>query len=514
MKQDQPREIPALRVKQWLPEWEEVKWIDEARQSKPLDHFYLFSLQASELKSLSQVHRRSVKSGQSRSSDLNAQRAHDVKRSQEISRYRRFGFPWSDLSEAQRASDDFSDLRKPGWLPTAIIVNILTEGQARENGMIEPEHLIRIVNGDGLAKLVLPAAYPPEDALAPLEVIDGQHRLWAFDESDDDDFELPVVAFHGLDRSWQAYLFWTINIKPKRINASLAFDLYPLLRNEEWLERFYGHSIYREARAQEIVQILWSHPSSPWRDRINMLGDTGLGKRQVTQASWVRSLFNSFIRPWHGSGPRLGGLFGAPVRSDTVVLGWPLSQQSAFVIFLWESMQNAVASADEEWAASIRINEPIKVTQAVLTEAFDTDTEDAAFSGQYALLNTDQGVRGFLQAANDILFVSSDDLGLSEWQLSVEQSDLNTDVDLALSDLQRQASIANFIYSMCAELASFDWRASSFPGLTRVEQRNQAIYRGSAGYKALRDDLIRTLASTDTEIGAQAQKVARIHGIP
>ena len=30
-----------------------------------------------------------------------------------------------------------------------------------------------------------------------------------------DDFELPVVAFVGLDLSWQAYLFYTINIKPK-----------------------------------------------------------------------------------------------------------------------------------------------------------------------------------------------------------------------------------------------------------------------------------------------------------
>ena len=74
-------------------------------------------------------------------------------------------------------------------------------------------------------------------ANAPFEIIDGQHRLWAFDDADTlDSFELPVVAFVGLDISWQAYLFWTINIKPKRINPSLAFDLYPLLRSEDWLE--------------------------------------------------------------------------------------------------------------------------------------------------------------------------------------------------------------------------------------------------------------------------------------
>ena len=50
-------------------------------------------------------------------------------------------------------------------------------------------------------------------------------------------YELPVIAFQGLDVTWQAYLFYTINIKPKRINASLAYDLYPLLRVQDWLEK-------------------------------------------------------------------------------------------------------------------------------------------------------------------------------------------------------------------------------------------------------------------------------------
>ena len=92
-----------------------------------------------------------------------------------------------------------------------------------------------------------------------------------------------MVAFHSLDISWQAYLFYTINIKPKKINRSLAFDLYPLLRTEDWLETAEGAAIYRETRAQEITEILWSHPASPWRAKINMLGDTGV--KYVTQAA-------------------------------------------------------------------------------------------------------------------------------------------------------------------------------------------------------------------------------------
>jgi hypothetical protein len=109
--------------------------------------------------------------------------------------------------------------------------------------------------------------------LPPFEVIDGQHRLWAFNRNDDPTFELPVVAFHGLDISWQAYLFWTINIKPKRINPSLAFDLYPLLRAEDWLDKAEGHYVYRETRSQELTEALWSNEDSPWYDRINMLGE-------------------------------------------------------------------------------------------------------------------------------------------------------------------------------------------------------------------------------------------------
>ena len=68
----------------------------------------------------------------------------------------------------------------------------------------------------------------------PIEVIDGQHRLWAFEKQlDNADFELPVVAFVGLDISWQAYLFWTINIKPKRIDAEPRVRSLSALENRK-----------------------------------------------------------------------------------------------------------------------------------------------------------------------------------------------------------------------------------------------------------------------------------------
>ena len=195
------------------------------------------------------------------SQDLGIQRGHDKGRSDEISKFVKYGYPWSNLSEAKRESGEFQDLRQPGWLPTAIVVNILTPDDVRRGRRVATSDLIEIKNSDnGAAEFLLPGSinkswYPQK--IHPIEVIDGQHRLWAFEDNRlQGNYELPVVAFVGLDLSWQAYLFYTINIKPKKINASLAFDLYPLLRTEEWLTKFEGHPIYRETRAQELVDLL------------------------------------------------------------------------------------------------------------------------------------------------------------------------------------------------------------------------------------------------------------------
>ena len=108
----------------------------------------------------------------------------------------------------------------PGWLPTAIIANILPVGAIRNGKAIANKDTISIRHTDGnLAALQLPEgfdndAWRPE--VAPIEIIDGQHRLLAFDKpcQTDGAFELPVVAFHDLDTTWQAYLFYTINISP------------------------------------------------------------------------------------------------------------------------------------------------------------------------------------------------------------------------------------------------------------------------------------------------------------
>lgn len=350
------RRVPAIIVHQWLRGWDKIEFSAKAHRRKPPPQFYVFSLPAVELRSLCGIARRTTLGLTPRAVDLGIQRQHDPERSIEIASFVEFGFPWSTLSDAKRRSAEFHDLRKPGWLPTAIVVNILQEGDEREKQRVTKDDLVEVVTSDQGCQLTLPyskwsAGWSPS-GLPPIEVIDGQHRLWAFDSNSDHAFELPVVAFHGLDISWQAYLFWTINIKPKRINASLAFDLYPLLRAEDWLDRGEGHSIYRETRSQELTEAIWSHPDSPWYDRINMLGERK--NPWASQSGWIRSLMATFVRRWEGQRSGAGGLFGSRVEDSNEVLGWSRAQQAAFLIYIWQKFRSAIRETNADWAKDLR----------------------------------------------------------------------------------------------------------------------------------------------------------------
>ena len=92
------RSVVALKVQQWLKEWEKVPFDDTAHRHKPDPHFYLCALPASELKALTGIQRRMTAEGLGRSRDLGIQRRHDQRRSEEIAQFIRFGYPWSELS--------------------------------------------------------------------------------------------------------------------------------------------------------------------------------------------------------------------------------------------------------------------------------------------------------------------------------------------------------------------------------------------------------------------------------
>lgn len=473
------RQIPALKVNQWLPGWNRIQFSPKHHRAKPLPYFYVFSLSAQELRSLCGIVRRQASGVVPRAADLGIQRQHDEDRSEEIAQFVEFGYPWSTLSEAKRKTAEFDDLRKPGWLPTAIVINILHKSDERRGDKVAEDDLITLHDDGGACTIRLP--YPSwtktwrPSAVPPLEVIDGQHRLWAFEaDSHVAEFEVPVVAFSGLDVSWQAYLFWTINIKPKRINPSLAFDLYPLLRAEDWLDRAEGHPVYRETRSQELTEALWSHPDSPWYDRINMLGERQIGG--VTQSAWIKTLMATFVRPWHGRGGSIGGLFGSRLQDDDEVLGWSRAQQAAFLIFAWQKFWNAIHNVREPWANELRAD-------ARRHEASPAISNDPAFYGNGTLIATDQGVRGFMHVLNDLCYVMAPNLKLSAWQIDRHRRPAASDTDavtLALKSIAKEP-VATFLDSMTLGLATFDWRTSTAPGVAKDDDlRRQSWCSGVA----------------------------------
>lgn len=501
--------IPALRVNQWLREWDAYRFNEDDRQRKPDPHFYLSSIHAPILRRLSNVPRRGISSGSGRqeasgprSEDIGIQRAYEVDRTDRIKAFVRAGYPWATLRRAEQ--DNFPNLKKPGWLATALVLNVVKATTVREEVSPDPRDLVLIEQtGPNTAEIVLPdgadsPGWEPCGQIRPLEVIDGQHRLLAFDDdaTDEEAFELPVVLFEDLDISWQAYLFWTINISPKRIGPSLAYDLYPLLRTEDWLDRVPGPLAYRETRAQELTEALWSNPSSPWYQRIGMLGRE---RGTVTQAGFVRSLTQSFIRRSDTSDGRPGGLFGTPMRnSRDRLLNWGRSQQAAYLIFLWAELSRAIDEINPPWAQYIR--EHTNSEQMSLT-----GERNPAFAGEHSLLATDQGVRGFLQVSNDISFALVDQLDVASWLPAQQRAATAVeDVQEAVQLLRSGNRSADFARELCECVATFDWRTMGTPGLTEDVRIRQALYRSGTGYREVRRQLLIHLSHQPSQLVADA----------
>ena len=497
--------IPAIRVRQWLTEWDSYDYDEASLQRQPKPFFYICSMSAPLLRRLSGVRRREA-SGP-RAADLGIQRGHDIGRSKVISRFIKAGYPWASLNTHQE--NQFRNLRKPGWLPTAVVANLVSATTERFGTRANPRDLITIEPAsDDVVHLVLPDGSlepswgPAEHCLEPIEIIDGQHRLYAFSEDEElgGDFELPVVLFEDLDISWQAYLFWSINVTPTRINASMAYDLYPLLRTSDWLEHVGGPMAYRETRAQELTEALWSHPESPWRQRIGMLGRE---RGKVTQAAFVRSLTLSFVRGWSGSRRTgIGGFFGTEQSEErTDVLRWSRAQQAAYLIALWSNLEDAIVTSDEEWVEQLRQATPEQETEP---------EHDLAFAGRYSMLATDQGVRGFLQVCNDLSYKGRHDIPFDDWaRLTSAEATNEAEVNDALKHLREQSHISDFIRRLTCDIATFDWRSAVTPGLPSDVEIFQSRYRGGSGYKQVRFQLLRHLANNGSDkIAASADVVA------
>lgn len=486
------KQIPLLKVNQWLKSWELSDWAPDLPE--PPHEFYIASVPLRLLRSLAGVSRRTIEDRKSVDKHAGYQRAHQISRSKNIARYIQYGYPLSNQKNLD--PEEHKKLVHPGWLPTSILVNIIQPGETRrragKDALLDDSQAIKISNHGAFHSLDIPPTLESSRAknrganLEPIEIIDGQHRLFAVDELGrdlyNDDYEVPVVFFNGLTESWQAYLFWVINVEPRKINTSLAFDLYPELRSQTWLESGEGVKVYQEHRAQELTEVLWRHISSPWKDRIELHG--GRKEGHVSNAAFIRSLMVSFVRRW-GKENKIGGLFGS-IDGNGVekVLPWKRSQQAAFLIASWTHLHNAVKKSDATWVTALR-NERAKNEPLLEQSEFE---KNAAFSGANTLLSTDQGCRVIFIVFNAMSQLAYSELELEEWE-SDEVSDKpnDADVSIALSEFEKLTKPNLFLKNISHTLVNcgMDWRTSGAKSLTQEQSQMQAAYRGSSGYSLL-----------------------------
>ena len=172
--------------------------ISAIKVSQPLGEFYIAKIKAGELLGVSTSSvARYDKDGNLKGN----QRPLDLKRLKAIAKF--------------IMSDEMS-------FPTSILV----AANIDDNGVIidDESNRWRVERTD------LPDVYNlviPDNNISSL-IIDGQHRLNAFKHADSDCLEIELVCsiFIDLPNPYQAYLFATINGNQKRVDKSLALELF------------------------------------------------------------------------------------------------------------------------------------------------------------------------------------------------------------------------------------------------------------------------------------------------
>lgn len=163
-----------------------------------------------------------------------------------------------DKNRLKEIGEYYQSVKEPGILPNAIIVS-LSKDSFFKDGKI---NIAIREQGEAF-------------------ILDGQHRVFGFlpEYAKGKSMDLVVSAFINLKDEMKAYIFRTINMKQRKINPSLVYDLIPMLR-KEWVQ-------FEDARAKFFVDYLNNTDGSPWYDGIAMLGGR---ERPITQASFITRL--------------------------------------------------------------------------------------------------------------------------------------------------------------------------------------------------------------------------------
>ena len=216
--------------------------------AQPIGDFYIASISYKDLISISYADRRSPSTFDQ---DIGIQRPLKLSRVEEIKRY-------------VKTSD--------ATFPTGIVLSVDEECaiyNKTKNVMTLTELLPRAKDEKKV----------PFEKIA--KILDGQHRLAGLEDYDENNFELNVILFIGLDIADQATIFSTVNLAQTKVNRSLAYDLYELAKTGS-----------PQKTCHNIAIGLDQLEKSPFYQKIKRLGVNTPGRysETITQATFVQSL--------------------------------------------------------------------------------------------------------------------------------------------------------------------------------------------------------------------------------
>ena len=188
-----------------------MKTFPAIRILQPLGEFYLTALPAEFLLNVcfSHRHTRHDADDKGKVQDEGHQRRLDPKRLSDISRY----------LQTQDAALPGTIILAANCTPDGAILDPDDEtGAARRRWSAEPK--------DGDDREVVRLQIPTEEKLAA--VVDGQHRLWGFEDVPNEltKISLPCAVFLDLPTPHQAAIFATINFNQKPVSKSQSYELF------------------------------------------------------------------------------------------------------------------------------------------------------------------------------------------------------------------------------------------------------------------------------------------------
>ena len=204
--------------------------------------------------------------------------------------YRLAGTQRTQREERWREIGKFIDTVEAVF-PTSIVL----AANYREDGELEDGEERWTIERGNTTSLVIPT----NKRLA--SVVDGQHRLWAFDSSRDPSRQsMPLVCsvFLDLPNPFQAYVFATVNFNQKKVDRSLAYELFGFDTEDEPPQAWTP-----EKTAVFLTRRFNMDADSPLKGRIVVAAqdDEGLTKNEngdwaVSTATVVDGLLRLFSR--------------------------------------------------------------------------------------------------------------------------------------------------------------------------------------------------------------------------